>query len=342
MKNYLLGVAGVAAMLLVSSPLQAAEDFTDLTQGDDFYSDIQVLAEKGIVSGLPDGSFGADQSLSRGEAAIMVSRALDLNTEGASHNFEDVPSSGEVAEAIGAAVDANILDGFPDGSFRPDEAMTREQMAIILSQSYDLVPAAHFMSHAHDVERQRHSFEEISELYRSNVTSGYPDGTFQPENEITRGEFSAFLHRAMNAEIDPPVEELNDPIVFVKQAENILFEGILEGYQDGYGHIGEEDDGKTAFSTLRPSFSPYYSHDYLDNIEQRYYNDEFWWNHLMYDFPTQMPYESITVSEGENEVEVIFAVEASPEGPITHGAYNAYYHLEKVDGTWLIVDHVQD
>ena len=84
--------------------------------------------------------------MTRAAAAIMIGRALDLNGEQRKTKFPDVGAEQVASGYIASAVAEGIIQGYPDGTYRPNETVTRGQMAIFLSRAFDLtVEAMHLL-----------------------------------------------------------------------------------------------------------------------------------------------------------------------------------------------------
>lgn len=85
-----------------------------------------------------------------------------------------------------------IMNGYPDGSFKPDGFITREEMAKIFSKAmknYDTKPYG-TLKYFSDMVPERWSYEYVTELSQYDIINGYPDGSFKPNNHITREEFT--------------------------------------------------------------------------------------------------------------------------------------------------------
>ena len=113
-----------ARLDLVSQDLQALQaagaPFPDLS-GHWAASAVLALKERGIVSGYPDGNFHPEDRVTRAEMAVMLAKAKHLASVPGATGFPDVPSGYWAAGAIGAAKAAGYLQGYPDGSFRPEQ-----------------------------------------------------------------------------------------------------------------------------------------------------------------------------------------------------------------------------
>ncbi|MFK2827231.1 S-layer homology domain-containing protein [Bacillus sp. B190/17] len=169
--------------------------FIDVSKEHRFYNDIHFLSERGIISGFEDGSFQPNKTVTRAEAAIMISRALELPINSTKTPFTDVSPSSKAAGYIAAAYKQGIISGFPNETFQPAQTVSRGQMAIFLARAFELQEKAEITFP--DVAEKMASYEAIQKILAAGITQGYEDGRFQPDKGLTRGDFSALLARAL-------------------------------------------------------------------------------------------------------------------------------------------------
>ena len=181
---------------LVAPIAGQAAVFRDLPKTYTFYDDIKYLTEKNIISGYPDGSFGATNSVTRQQAAIMIGRALKLNEEPRNTKFSDVNAKITGSGYIASAVEKGIIAGFPDNTYRPGEPVTRAQMAIFLDRAFQLEDS-NLANKFIDVSPGMKAYQAILNVHASGIAFGYEDGTYRPEVPVTRGQFAAFLARSL-------------------------------------------------------------------------------------------------------------------------------------------------
>ncbi|RDY71662.1 S-layer homology domain-containing protein, partial [Halobacillus trueperi] len=180
--------------------IQSTEVTIDKPSNDVTFKDIQghwaedkinYLVENNLLSGYKDGTFQPDVNITRAEAATVISRELELEKIGS--DFTDVSEDHWASGYIGAAAKANILSGYKDGTFHPNENLSRAEMATIVSRAYQLQGQTNIFS-----DTKGHWADSyIQTLAANNITVGYPDGTFKPEQEITRAEFASFVARVL-------------------------------------------------------------------------------------------------------------------------------------------------
>lgn len=189
------------AMLLVPvfstfATESTATGFTDLKTTDRFYEEMMFLENEEMINGYPDSTFRPHEPVTRAAAAIMIGKALDLDSTQRATPFSDVGAGQAASGYIDSAVDASIISGYKDGTYRPYQAVTRGQMAILLARAFDLTTEAN--ASFFDVSVNMTAYQYIQRIYAAKITAGYPDGTYHPNSNITRAQFSAFLARALD------------------------------------------------------------------------------------------------------------------------------------------------
>ncbi|MNC40886.1 Endo-1,4-beta-xylanase A precursor [compost metagenome] len=90
------------------------------------------MAGKSLVHGIDGRQFAPDRMTTRAEFTVLIARALDLADPPSSVQFSDVPGTKWFTKAIGAAGEAGLITGYPNGTFQPDALITREQMAVLI------------------------------------------------------------------------------------------------------------------------------------------------------------------------------------------------------------------
>lgn len=109
--------------------------FKDVPQTSFASGYIQRAVEENIITGYDDGTFKPDKTVSRAEMAILISKAFKLNTNTSiKNNFVDVSESMAAYPFILPIIEANVTEGFSDGTFRPYENMTRSEFAAFLTR----------------------------------------------------------------------------------------------------------------------------------------------------------------------------------------------------------------
>lgn len=153
-----------------------------------------------FLSGYPDGSFQADKNMTRAEVAQMFyALLLDKNVT-ITKSFSDVPSDAWYAKAVNTLSSLGMLGGYPDGTFRPDAPITRAEFAAIaLAFAYD--PASASCSYT-DVSANAWYYTYVAQATTYGWIGGYPDGSFRPNNSITRAEVAVIVNNMLGRNAD--------------------------------------------------------------------------------------------------------------------------------------------
>lgn len=157
---------------------------------------IARLAEQGIITGYPDGTFKPNNRMSRAEYAAVIYRLMGLKSStGDSPSFTDVGSNKWYTKFVAELSDAGIINGFEDGTFRPNQEMTREEAFVILYRGMkDKLIIASGTAEPKFTDGGKISLwaqEAAAALVKAGVIKGYEDGTLRPKNTITRAEIAA-------------------------------------------------------------------------------------------------------------------------------------------------------
>jgi len=173
------------------------------------------------ISGYPDNSFKANNIITRAEIATMFSRVLmlDINEDGSSKYDEksfEIPSYSDVDKDdwsyiyVEIARKEGLMSGYADGTFKPDGSMSRAEIAVIISNAWELlgVKSSKLANHyILDVDSQHWAFDAINKVYNAKIVSGYDDGTFRPDNYTTRAEIVIMINSILNRRDYKPIEE---------------------------------------------------------------------------------------------------------------------------------------
>lgn len=162
---------------------------------------IAYLADKKWINGFNGNVFKPEQKITRAEAVAIMGRASGLNGERRKTKFPDVSSNNFASGYIQSALDKGLLGGFPDGTFRPNQPVTRGEMALLLQSAFEIRYDAKQKSPFPDITPNVSSYEAALALTQAGVTQGFPDGTFRPQETMNRATYSVFLAGAQNPEL---------------------------------------------------------------------------------------------------------------------------------------------
>ena len=196
----MLAVAVLIGGILFAGSSVSAATFKDLEE--DFWAkdEINFLVENNIIKGFPDGTFNPSLTITKAQSALMLVRALNLpTTNNPDPGFTDVLETHYAYKEIAAAVAAGIFD--KAGKFNPNEEMTREAVAVVIANAFKLQSSGQLKFT--DVPATSSAYKAIASLAELDITTGYEDGTFKPNQKVTRAEFSAFIARALSSDYLP-------------------------------------------------------------------------------------------------------------------------------------------
>jgi hypothetical protein len=150
------------------------------------------------IIGYPDGTMQPNGQITRAEATTIFFRLLTEESRSANltktNGYTDVASDAWYNTAVSTMTKAGIVDGYPDGTFRPDAPITRAEMAKIISLFAKLDKSESRFS-----DIAGHWAEAYIKLAAGNGwIAGYPDGTFGPQRNITRAETATMINRVLD------------------------------------------------------------------------------------------------------------------------------------------------
>ena len=149
------------------------------------------------IKGYPDGTFKPQANVTRAEAAQMFATLLNGGTNfGTSQatKFSDA-SDDWYSKAINYVVGKGLISGYPNGTFKPNESITRAEFAQMISGYIKNEKAG--SSDFQDV-KDHWAKDAIDKLYGNKNVTGYPDGSFKPNAKITRAEAVTILNSVFN------------------------------------------------------------------------------------------------------------------------------------------------
>lgn len=174
------------------------EIFTDVKTASDYYEYVNELYERGFVSGYKDGSFKPEGILTRAEASKILALNLGLDvTKSFNISFKDVPTSDWAYPYIAALKEAGIIDGYQDGTFKPNAPITRNQMAKMIVNGYGLERATEINLPFTDIQKENNwATPYIQTLFNLGITNGQTATKYGGNSTVTRANMAAFTIRS--------------------------------------------------------------------------------------------------------------------------------------------------
>ena len=181
-----LAITAVASVTAAATPT-----FKDVPADHPYFEYIELLASKDIVNGVGNGLYAPDNFVTRGQFAKMIVKALNLEADSA-HNFTDVPETHIFHKEISTLAALNITLGKGDNKFKPDDKVTREEIALFISRALQISSTKD--NPFKDVDQYQHA---ISALYEKEIAKGKTPEKFGPKENSTRAEAAAFIARTL-------------------------------------------------------------------------------------------------------------------------------------------------
>jgi len=162
---------------------------------------VTTLADRNIIGGFPDGSFRPNADITRAQFAAIAVKAFNLSPSNNTRNFTDVRSNYWAAPAISAVSNSGLVTGFPDGTFRPEDRITRAQALVILAKALGnrATPNSNQLDRYSDRQAiPDWATESVSRAANARIIVNFPDSTrISPNNLATRGEVAALMYQTL-------------------------------------------------------------------------------------------------------------------------------------------------
>lgn len=193
----------VLALLAAGSGLAALRDIS----GHWAQAAIATLEVRGIITGFPDGTFRSDSPITRGQLTRLLAAALNLNEEvrqlsGRNSRFSDTPAGHWAAPYVEALAESGLARGFPDGTFRPDQQVSRAEFAAFIVRAAGLLDQERLnaggpLHYADAASIPAWARAAVVTVTAENLVGGFEDNTFRPHRATTRAEASTVVLRLM-------------------------------------------------------------------------------------------------------------------------------------------------
>lgn len=174
--------------------------FEDITVGAWFYDSVKYVCENGMMVGTAEDKFSPDATTTRGMIVTILYRLEGEPDVSGTNVFNDVAEGKYYADAVKWAAKNEIVSGYGNGKFGPEDAITREQMAAILYRyaSYkgeDMTKTADLSKFTDSGKISGYAEAPLSWVNAEGLISGKGGGILDPLGKATRAEVSAILHR---------------------------------------------------------------------------------------------------------------------------------------------------
>ncbi|WP_342352581.1 S-layer homology domain-containing protein, partial [Paenibacillus castaneae] len=168
---------------------------------------VNDMGSRMVINGIGNDLFNPNEDITRAEFAAIIVRGLGLKLENGELPFSDVKSSDWYASVIQTAYSYNLINGFTDGTFRPNDKITREQAMAIIAKAMKITELAAKLA-AKDASEVLSPFNDykkislwardsIADCLQAGIVSGRSSALIAPKENITRAEVAAIVQRLL-------------------------------------------------------------------------------------------------------------------------------------------------
>jgi uncharacterized repeat protein (TIGR02543 family) len=168
---------------------------------------VNEMASRMVLSGTGDSMFTPDREVTRSEFAAIVVRGLGLYMNKDAHTFSDVKTEDWYNNAISTAYAYGLISGFEDGSFRPNDKITREQAMVIIDKAMTITKLSASLpeqstdatgpSYADMSEASTWAISSIEASLQAGILNGKTETELMPRDHMTRAEIAIIIQRLL-------------------------------------------------------------------------------------------------------------------------------------------------
>lgn len=152
------------------------------------------MRHSAYINGYPGGFFKPDAPITRAEMATILAKVAEKEATGSGVTFSDVPSSYWGADAIAKVAKMGLMNGYTDGTFKPNQPLTRAEMASLTAM---LSPNSTTSGRGFSDITGHWAQAAIKKAQDIGIMNGYSDGTFRPNSKLTRAEAVTAINRVL-------------------------------------------------------------------------------------------------------------------------------------------------
>lgn len=212
-------VSLLLSIILAIALLPTSQVFADDLKGIALEKEMRALIDLGAIKADSKGHYNPGAKATRGQFASYIAIVLDLPS--GTHRFDDISAHSTIAAQISAAVSAGIISGYSAKEFKPNQLITREQMALMINRALTYMnvekkqAVLNFTDQNHI--KANASREAIAIMIGLNIVSGYKNAngkgySFKPFQNITTAESAAFIYRMLQLVTVPAPNPTPTPV----------------------------------------------------------------------------------------------------------------------------------
>ncbi len=276
----------LATTLLV--PTALAADFSDISEDSEYYKAVSVFSAEEIIEGYDDGTFRPDAGIIRAEALkVILLSAPDNSVEPGPNDFSDVLEEHWFIDYVREAVSRDVVQGYEDGTFKPAQSVNMaEALKMALVAKGITESDMSFVDFHPSVSEDAWFAKYMSYGFENNLYDINLDGSLNPTNPISRGQFVDMIYRVRDFS---PNAEFDISYNWKEQTSKAGLEAQVPFYWDHYEleggfFVGFFEEGKPNFvhskpNTVRAAFSfwtnpeDYTATEYFNALKSTYVLD---------------------------------------------------------------------
>lgn len=179
--------------------IQQPKTFGDLPVNHWSAKAVEWLSVRNIINGDADGNFYPERNVTRAEFVKMLYSAL--NIADGDVEFTDVNDNDWFAKAVKALASAGIVKGYDDGSFGPNENISRQDMAVLINRAASFagisIPTGDIASFNDANDIDDYALQSVNRLAQAGIVNGMDNGTFAPKSTATRAQAAQILYNLL-------------------------------------------------------------------------------------------------------------------------------------------------
>ncbi|GFN31321.1 S-layer homology domain-containing protein [Paenibacillus xylaniclasticus] len=199
---------------LLAFPADAADTLTDI---DDSFAKnaIMELVDKGIINGKGDGIFDPTGKITRGDFAIILAKALNLDVSSApaASTFSDVPATSYAYKYVEAAAQAGLINGLGDGKFGLNQSLTRQDMAVLFARALkvDVTGKGAGLTFSDADLIAKYAKDSVAAAVELGLMVGVGNNTFNPLGDSSREQVAVVASRFLKEKEKSDSTSESDP-----------------------------------------------------------------------------------------------------------------------------------
>ena len=198
-----------ASVILPAAAAEPAAQFSDVSPDAWYAEAVEYVRNHGIMNGTSATIFNPNSTASRGQIAAILYRASGSPETSGGTDFTDVADTAYYADAVRWASTYGIVTGYGDGTFRPNNPITRQQLAAILWRYAGSPAAESSVDYADEAAISAYAGTAVDWARDTGIISGRNGNRFDPNGRATRAQAAVILYRYDTWE--PPTPEFPDP-----------------------------------------------------------------------------------------------------------------------------------